>query len=165
MLPPLLAREPRVLEERNLTTQVDLTRKDCLLLFVYLAKEIRGRTRLQKEIYLCEEESGANIQYSFTPYDYGPFSIELWNDLEELCTGGFVWEGEMPFVLEDRTGVRYIYRVTDKGTKEVEGRILPRADKELVRKMKETIEKYNEKDLMSILRTVYRHFSSEVRRF
>lgn len=143
-------------------TEITPSGKECLLLFVYLANEVRGRTRLQKEIYLCKEEKGAQIPYSFIPYSYGPFSIEIWNDLEELCVAGLTAEEEMPFTLfGGETGTQYIYRITDEGKRTVEKKIMPKVDQELIRKMEAVIRKYNKKDLTTILRNVYQHFLSE----
>ena len=140
-------------------TKITPSGKECLLLFVCLANEVRGRTRLQKEIYLCKEEKGAQIPYPFVPYSYGPFSFEIWNDLEELCVAGLIAEEEMSFTLfGGETGTQYIYRITDEGRRTVKKRIMPKVEQELIRKMKDVIRKYNKKDLTTILRNVYQHF-------
>ena len=67
---------------------------DVLLLLLYAKGEtgkvnepIRGITRLEKLMFLLNEEGGFHkyiSDYQFTPYDFGPFSSELWDDIETL---------------------------------------------------------------------------------
>jgi len=56
---------------------------------------IEGRTRLQKLVFLMQkrlEEAGEDPlqsdDYEFIPYDYGPFSKELYDDLDETIARG-----------------------------------------------------------------------------
>lgn len=158
----IIGRKAWNFKEAKIMTKITPSSKEWLLLFVYLANEVRGRTRLQKEIYLCKEEKGIQIPYSFIPYSYGPFSIKIWNDLEELCAAGLISEEEMPFTLSGgETGIQYIYRITDEGKRTVEKRIMSKVEQKLIRKMEDVIRKYNKKDLTTILRNVYQHFLSE----
>lgn len=81
--------------------------------------EIVGRTRLQKMVFLMEQELDDAIMdslqspdYNFIPYDYGPFSKELYDDLDALEEAGLIEvdEEDMP-----DGKVKYIYQLTDRG--------------------------------------------------
>ncbi|MBU7047751.1 MAG: hypothetical protein HXS54_15050 [Theionarchaea archaeon] len=81
---------------------------DVLLLLLYakgatnkVNEPIRGITRLEKLIYLLNQEGGFHkyiSDYHFEPYDFGPFSNELWDDIETLKDGslGLVETQEVP---------------------------------------------------------------------
>ncbi|QLG28181.1 helix-turn-helix transcriptional regulator [Halorarum halophilum] len=81
--------------------------------------EIEGRTRLQKLVFLMEqeleEESKSSLDspdYGFIAYDYGPFSKELYDDLDSLEDADLIDVEE-----EDITDgkVKYTYRLTEEG--------------------------------------------------
>ena len=67
---------------------------DVLMLLLYAKGEtdkvnepVRGITRLEKLIYLLDREGGFHkylSDYQFVSYDFGPFSSELWDDIETL---------------------------------------------------------------------------------
>jgi len=72
-------------------------RKDLLLLLLYLpgpkgeiCEPIRGRTRFMKLVYLLERELNASKRlgipegYAFEAYHYGPFSKQLYEDIDFL---------------------------------------------------------------------------------
>lgn len=82
-------------------------RKDLLLLLLYspgLTKEvnepINGRTRLTKMIFLFQKEwfptfkKNVHIQekelYNFFPWNYGPFSKEVYDDISFFCLRNFI---------------------------------------------------------------------------
>jgi hypothetical protein len=78
-------------------------RKDVLLLLLFApgptgdeGEPIDGRTRLMKFLYLLhrqlaiEDKLGIKKPYSFEPYHYGPFSKDLYEDLEFLSNVGLI---------------------------------------------------------------------------
>lgn len=78
-------------------------RKDVLLLLLYAqgpsgitAEGITGRTRLMKLLYLLGEEHeiarllDIKNWYQFEPYDYGPFSEEVYEDIDFLANVGLI---------------------------------------------------------------------------
>jgi uncharacterized protein YwgA len=84
-----------------------ITGKDLILLLLYApgktgeyAEKIEGRTRLQKMVFLFEKEVYPKFKQNkliteedlprFIPYDYGPFSKQVYDDLEFLIGLGFV---------------------------------------------------------------------------
>jgi len=81
--------------------------KDLIMLLLYArgkhgkeCEPITGRTRLMKMVYLFDEEIRKKFNMEeaipdssmpkFEPYDYGPFSRHVYNDLEFLVNMGFV---------------------------------------------------------------------------
>jgi len=101
-----LGPEPSTAVEGVLLAKVT-TSKDLLMLLLYAGGQtgqecepIRGRTRLMKMIFLFEKEVlrkfnankviAADALPDFTPYDFGPFSAQVFSDLEFLVELGFV---------------------------------------------------------------------------
>ncbi|WP_397537000.1 YwgA family protein [Rummeliibacillus pycnus] len=78
--------------------------------FVSLAKQVTGRKKLQKMVYIAKKmQFPFHEKYHF--HIYGPYSEELTLRVEELCTMGFLTEQ-----MEDKGSyVQYCYKVTDKG--------------------------------------------------
>ncbi|HWI46679.1 MAG TPA: YwgA family protein [Rummeliibacillus sp.] len=78
--------------------------------FVSLAKQVTGRKKLQKMVYIAKKmQFPFHEKYHF--HIYGPYSEELTLRVEELCTMGFLTEQ-----MEDKGSyVQYCYEVSDKG--------------------------------------------------
>jgi uncharacterized protein YwgA len=73
---------------------VIVTRRDWLELFIAFegAPEGLDPVRLQKGMFLFERETsvpGAQ-KYDFRPYNYGPMSKQIYDDLDALVAGGLV---------------------------------------------------------------------------
>jgi len=79
---------------------------------------IHGRTKLQKFVFLLQKQLGDSCpsSYNFIPYDYGPFSKELAEDMTELQDEGFVEKREI--VMGNK--VEHRYKITDDGHRELE---------------------------------------------
>ena len=76
-----------------------------------------GATRLQKVVFLVEEELNFNIGYKFIPYYFGPFSKELQDDVYKLKNLGYVEIKEEvmeDFVSGEIIGFKKAYKITDK---------------------------------------------------
>ncbi len=86
--------------------QID-NRKDILLLFLYspgvnnnFNEPITGKTKLVKSLFLFKEEvlvhfkKGTNITeenfYTFFPWNFGPFSKEIYDDMTFFVLNGFI---------------------------------------------------------------------------
>ena len=63
--------------------------KNFLLEFFTGLGEVEGRTKLQKIIFLGQEEMGLEKIFDFDEYHYGPYSEELTDVLEQM-----IWSGE-----------------------------------------------------------------------
>lgn len=81
-----------------------------LMHFFDVAKEVTGRKKLQKMIYIlqkCKVPFEEKYQFHF----YGPYSEELTLRMEELCNLGFINE-----VKEDKSNYyQYNYQITENG--------------------------------------------------
>lgn len=75
---------------------------------------IRGRTRLQKIVFLLEEQ-GINFEYEFKPYLYGPYSATLKNNLSVLVELGMVNEESEEIEFDGVVHDRYAYSLTEEG--------------------------------------------------
>ena len=88
-----------------MASRKSLNSKEALALLLYLpgktgrlCEPIVGRTRLVKTMFLFSKEMQPQLTKkgwdlilpNFTAYDYGPFSIDVLNDLETLHTLGIV---------------------------------------------------------------------------
>jgi uncharacterized protein YwgA len=88
-------------------------RKDLLLLLLYspgvkseLNESIKGKTRLMKMVYLFSKEGLRHFQrahnvnelnfYDFVPWNFGPFSKEVYDDLTFFNLRGFILFNEVP---------------------------------------------------------------------
>lgn len=76
-------------------------------------KAIRGRTRLQKMLFLLQQKyKKCNFQYDFYPHDYGPYSSTLQSDIDDLVIDDYLNEIEFPLASGK---VGYNYSITAKG--------------------------------------------------
>jgi uncharacterized protein YwgA len=138
------------------------------LMYAHPEDPIEGRTRLQKMIFLLqkkfeEDDGGLSIshKYSFTAYDYGPFSQQLYADLDELR--GEDSDGERLVVERsdtfDRGKVKYQYELTPAGTAFIENEL---ADddmfQEILRKAEEIKEEFNQLSLSQVIERVYTEY-------
>lgn len=78
---------------------------------------LEGRTRLQKLLFLIQQRMdsrGKSLDrgYNFVAYDYGPFSKEIYDDIESLIDRGLVAEGAKK--LDDGV-IKYDYELTEEG--------------------------------------------------
>jgi hypothetical protein len=105
----------------------ELNRTDVLLLLLYAPgmsqqpnEPIAGRTRLQKELFLVQQQlrvHGVKSMYSFRPYRRGPLSYELYNDLDWLKYENRILEENT--TLKDGTSFS-IFSLKPEGVKEVQ---------------------------------------------
>jgi hypothetical protein len=70
----------------------DLHPRDWLLLLFDGAQRPLDRVRIQKSLFLFAERSKAPAaeKYDFVPYHYGPFSFEVYPDLDVLVGQGLL---------------------------------------------------------------------------
>jgi uncharacterized protein YwgA len=124
---------------------------------------IEGRTRLQKMVFLMQQEleqrgqSGAvGTEYDFIPYDYGPFSKELYDDLDAMIDQEFVDDTEEPL----RSGkVKYIYEIEDDGEDLVDSEKETWEDADAIMQLAQEIkEDYNDMLLSELIEYVYSEY-------
>jgi uncharacterized protein len=170
-------------------------RKDVILALLALSDAddptaegtpIRGRTRLQKILFLLTQEHHIERwvagYYSFEPYKFGPFSPEVYEDLEFLENVGLLEDAskpnndaslqeateasaayedtELPGDIGDEAQPYYepCYQLTEKGRKFVEQRVMsdmPQSVREALSLVKRMC---GHVPLTSLLRYVYSNY-------
>jgi uncharacterized protein YwgA len=120
------------------------------------SEAVEGITRLQKLVFLAQQEiDGLETEpYTFEAYDYGPFSTELYDDLDELVAGGYV---DREVVRTSDGNEKEIYEVGEEGRRFL--RELQATEDgsdglpmESLRTLKD---EYNEMPLLQLLKIVY----------
>ena len=135
--------------------ELPLKRMIWPLLTLYVVGEIRGKTKLQKLVFLLDKELNIirDHGYNFVRYRYGPFSKELIEDVEMLILIGLVKTEEEVKEFNSEEVTIVVYKLTDRGKN-----IARKAYNELTDEEKRRINKlkeFNAKSARSL--TVYVH--------
>lgn len=139
-------------------------RKLLPLALMYAGDEepIEGRTRLQKMVFLMQQrlkEAGEDpIQsknYDFIPYDYGPFSSELYSDLDELTEHEMVQSQEEP-IRDGKT--KYNYEIKGAGQEFIEHQLSKEEACQILELAEEIKDKYNDVLLSDLIEEVYSRY-------
>ena len=129
-----------------------MERWQLLLLFVGTGKAANQEldpVRIMKGMFLLEMQGGLEKHtYNFEPYDYGPFSISLYSDLDLL-------EGKELIERIPRPGRNWSYvRVTDEG-RNVARSLEEQAKPEQLAKISAVHEEVLDKTFAELLRYIY----------
>ena len=134
------------------------------LLYAADSYRIRGRTRFQKLAFLAEqrlEDEGISA-YDFIPYDYGPFTDDLYIELEFLRDKGLVEESRTRTYGGDE---RYDYKLTREGRQTFEQNIPeePSSPAEnrfetLTEVANDVVSEYNSIPISNLLKYVYEEY-------
>ncbi len=132
------------------------SRTDWLLRFIAGTESYDGwidRLRIMKGIFLFQAETPAprEVNYKFRPYDYGPFTAEIYRDLESLMDDGYV---------VDSTGGKS-YRATQSGRAYLAEISFPADTLDYLIEMRVTVEDLGFRDL---LKRVYSEHPESARR-
>jgi uncharacterized protein YwgA len=137
------------------------TRKMLPLALLYAGEEhhIDGRTRFQKLIFLMQKEGNLDQldpadTYRFEPYDYGPFSSSLYDDLDDHIERGLI-EDSMEEIDEEDDIVKYEYRLEQEGREFVEDRLSDSEIKRIVREAERIVKEYGSLRLPELIDVVY----------
>ncbi|MEA3254700.1 MAG: hypothetical protein U9Q22_02575 [Candidatus Altiarchaeota archaeon] len=114
---------------------------------------VKGRTKLQKLIFLGQEEAGLHNLFSYRPYHYGPYSQELTGLIDELKLGGYV--EEKCRVSDDF--IEYEYNITPKGREQLSS-LEKQHRNEISSKTIRKIKKLNKQSRNEIISYVYRKY-------
>lgn len=166
--------------------------KDVMLALLYAsdgetdAAPVRGRTRLQKMLFLLAKEHRIDRAvkefYKFEPYRFGPFDSRIYDDLEFLENVGLVREEldspevSLPEAVESEeaygdalvqgdiedSGSQYTeprYSLTPDGTQFVEEKIWPSLNSQTREAFLQVKRLYNNAPLAALLRHVYANYS------
>ncbi|MDK2864883.1 MAG: type restriction enzyme subunit [Thermotogota bacterium] len=106
-------------------------------------------TVAMKSAFLLQQEAGLNLDYNFIPYKYGPFSKEVYEDIEEL-ERNFLVERMKPKKDIEMTEIRLIDEFKDWTERIIDN--LPQKIKDAI---KTYVEKYGKMELNELLDYVY----------
>ena len=125
--------------------QVILLRSAVILYVISQASKIKGRpiymTELMKYLFLLQKEYDINLAYNFEPYKYGPFTSQVYKDLENL--NGKI---EIKEVRED----------VDKSL--ITSKELPQVNQEISYAVNDLLRRFGGKDLRELLSYVYERY-------
>jgi len=164
-------------------------RKDLLLLFLFSpgptageAEPINGRTRLMKLLYLLQTESSTikllelKKAYDFKPYNYGPFTKDVYDDLEFLENVGLIEIVNKGYAspVEQNEGEKVIddtslgddedasilineesYKLTSRGLDFTKKKLAPTVPEQVIKEIHNLKTKFANMPLTSVLRYVY----------
>jgi len=130
------------------------------LLYVDGGRQVDGITRLQKLVFLAQQEKLDEYEngYDFAPYKYGPYSEELTHALEIFEDRGYINKN----VETTRNGnEKYTYSLTDEGRKIVKKGLLGGGgNKRLFEAAEEVKDAHNREPIERVLRYVYNKYPS-----
>ena len=132
------------------------------LMYAGDGEPIEGRTRLQKLVFLMQkrlEEAGEDPlqsdDYEFIPYDYGPFSKELYDDLDEIMARNMV-EGREENLDEDK--VKYNYKIQEDGEQWVSDQLSKKEAQRILELAEEIKNEYGDVYLSDLIDEVYSRY-------
>ncbi|ELZ05374.1 hypothetical protein C482_02451 [Natrialba chahannaoensis JCM 10990] len=133
------------------------------LLYANEQEHIVGRTRLQKLVFLIEmafqEEDGSlplsPDSYNFEPYDYGPFSKELYDDIDSLKKQDLIREISEEYKEGE---VRYVYEIEDQGKQLVENNLDKEEMRAVLRLSSNFKGTFNDDSLPDLIKEVYSRY-------
>lgn len=112
---------------------------------------VEGITRFQKLVFLAQREQPVESLYDFEAADYGPFSKELYDDLDKLVAKGFLAREKEQTQLRN---TKQVYELTEKGQRALNN--APESDKPSTDDgLAEVIREYDSMNLWSLLEYVY----------
>lgn len=115
---------------------------------------VEGITRMQKLVFLAQREVDdvEENMYEFEPYDYGPFSEDLYGDLDALVENDFVssYEEKTPGGND-----KQVYEITEKGESLLEMYQEALNAQIPVNRIYEIKNEYNRMPLLQMIKRVY----------
>ena len=139
-------------------------RTDVVFILFYYAENIRGVTKLQKLLFLIEQETEffeefkEDVAFNFAPYKMGPFSENVYTELEFLLQIDAIKTEPMEFAVEDKISESTLgnkeFTVTPKGAK-IAAELVEILDLTHAEELEELVEEYNSMSLTELLRYVY----------
>ena len=153
-------------------------------------EEIRGITRFEKLLFLLGKETKfqqyLSKDFEFEAYDFGPFSVEVFDNLEALEDAGFVetrivgskhrtetydaleiesdviTDDDLLFMVADDTKKLKIYKLTTRGIK-VGKTLYDSLTEEERRSLREKKTRFNSMPLNRLLRYIYTKYPEEAK--
>ena len=141
---------------------------DLAFLLCHYADEVDGITRLQKLLFLLQEETEftelyENVEIEFKPYKYGPFSEQVYDELELLINMGAIEEVEADDAdrvrtsTDSRSHANKRFLVTERGETIAED-VNRALDSDVQEEFEQVVEEYLDMELEDLLRYVYSQY-------
>jgi len=150
---------------RNLIKEESrLSRLDILLLLLRKSSDggseglIRGKTKLQKLLFLVQNElknRGFKAKYAFRPYLYGPYSRELYTDIEWLRMNELI---EVRTTFDDDIGLMTDFAITEKGRRKLSSLMDSQIYGNIDEIINSIVSKYGEMDVAQLVEFVHKRF-------
>jgi len=116
--------------------------------------EVEGITRFQKLVFLAQRERDGAAPYDFQADDYGPFSPDLYDDIDQLVADDLIEYDECE---TDFGNKKQVYTLTDKGRRAIENS--DRSDFPVSTEQLERLgEEFGDLDLWDLLEYVYTEY-------
>lgn len=124
---------------------------------------IEGRTRLQKMVFVIQQkliESGELREdqlYEFFPYNYGPFSKELAEDIDRMIDDGLLDEDDVEY--DEEGNVKYLYTVENTGRELLQSEIGDETANQAVEMARRVKHRFNDQlTLPEVIDEVYEEY-------
>lgn len=131
---------------------IGLDARDALLLVLNMLGRGATVTRLQKLVFLIAVKGGVDIDVTFKPYYFGPWSPEVQRALNELISEGLV---EVESVWLSEEGYAFtIYKITEKGRERLSS-IIATIDSSQLSKLKRVVSLYGYLPISFIVAYIY----------
>jgi len=148
-----------------------IKRGDMLLLLLYAKDEhnkmspIKGKTRLQKELFLAQKklrEMGIITYYSFLPYKLGPYSVELYDDVEWMSHEGVL---SVKKINLGEKGIYAEFSITRKGMADIEDKMKEEIIRHAYGAIEEIKQNYNNMNITELVEYTHQVFPDYVQKF
>lgn len=133
------------------------------LAYVDDGEPIDGRTRLQKMVFVLQQKLNESNglredqQYEFFAYDYGPFSKELAEAVDDLIESGLLDEEDIEY--DDEGNVKYLYELRQEGRDTVESELETDEYQSLFEEARRVKRRFNEElSLPDVIDEVYAEY-------
>lgn len=142
-------------------------RTDVVFLLFYFAEQIRGVTKVQKLLFLVEQETEFfaeyrdDIAFNFAPYKMGPFSENVYEELQFLLQLDALEAEALPeaktLQTPDSDLSHKCFEITPKGEK-IATELVEILESEYRSELEALVTEYNEMSLRKLLRYVYTEY-------
>lgn len=139
-------------------------RTDVVFILFYFAESVRGVTKLQKLLFLIEQETEFfkeyedEVAFDFAPYKMGPFSEHVYSEIEFLLQLSAIESVPMDvpvrFTESDSRLGNKTFKITPKGEK-IAKQLVRLLESEYEDELENVITKYNSMSLRDLLQYVY----------
>lgn len=142
--------------------QID-RRTDVVFILFHHAGSIRGITKLQKLLFLVEEETeffeeyGEELEFEFYAHKMGPFSEHVYEEIRFLQQLKAIEMEPMETGTEEDDLTNQVFHITKKGEK-IAAELVNQLEPEYNEELATLVGEYNELELRKLLRYVYAEY-------